>query len=801
MVTHRLNTSLIDVISNSSCEIYTCSQGQYTPLPQSKGETNYWINKLISPLEWYQAFSLRFLVARLVGPIPELSINKNGLSPPPVNYQECENPVEVLYGSESNPKHSRRRADIQSRGDDRALDWGVLDTDILLYPHSPLALVDVLSENGGYLDLLPSDDSNLTNYDIDESVIASVNRFTASGLHTVGTESQVAKQGPHAGQGAKSGRKKRTPKDRFNLLTKHNAKNLLDQCKKILVDNALIKTKGDKQLYLAAGFIIWQDASSDSQRAKRAPLLLYPALLVRVPEKARYEIRLSGEFPEFNHALREHAELLYGVNLPGFDVNEPLSDFLAQVAESIKDSSTLELEFNIAVGTASLMCGDLSGAQSRNLPPLPEQFCAPLAMNIAKNKSLYQLNSVLQLIPDYTETAYATGTSNTAESNQESIVGLRKYSARLAAEGLDHVEFRHLSSLPERIANWVKAVETGLNSKTISQVLGSPELSSRELIRLSGIIELIDKAPAVLDSIAHPDLCYAHTALLLRRAQHQAKLIEDELDSLQKHFVLDKVPAKSQLLSLVTELGGTLRSDIDYIGEDYFNARRQFMEFSIEKTSNLTADHRRMLSQLVKVLRFRELFVNNTEYRSALGPGYKGLRTQWSELTMAGEYSRELAQVIESDALAASIVGNWQAFRSSYSYELETLQNAADASRRLLGSVGTHWQKKPIRDLIAHAHSAAEKLKDWGNSYTLDDVYAEKTPAMVLSSFSGKSRDNVVIEAQVDDARTLIKQQLDSTDLSRDEVAHTLAWLLAAGKKASENNLDVDAIVEHLHIS
>jgi hypothetical protein len=709
--------------------------------------------------------------------------------------------VEVLYGSESNPKHSRRRADNQSRGDDRALDWGVLDTDILLYPHSPLTLVDVLSENGGYLDLLSSDDSNLASYNIDESVIDSVNRFTASGPHTVGTESQVTQHGLHASQGMKSGRQKRQAKDRFNLLTKHDAKGLLEQCKKILVENALIKTKGDKQLYLAAGFLSWQEASSDSHVIKRAPLLLYPVLLVRVPEKLQYEIRLNGDIPEFNQVLSDHAKHLFGVDIPGFEEDEPLSDFLAHVAESIKESSTLELEFNIAVGTASLIRGELSGNHSLKMPHFPVHFSVPLAMSIVSNKSLYQLNSVLQLIPGYSDSTPFTGTTGHPHSNKESIVGLRKFSARLAAEGLDHVEFRHLPAMPGKIVSWVSSVETGLKSKAINEVLQAPELSTRELIRLASIIELIDKAPTSLDQIGHSDLCYVNTSLLLRRAQHQAKLIEDELSALQEHFVLDKVPAKSQLLSLVAELGGTLRTDIDYIDEDYFNARRQFMEFSIEKTSHLTADHRRMLSQLVKVLRFRELFVNNTEYRTALGPGYKGLRTNWSVLIKASEYSRELAEVIESEAIAAKIVGNWQSFRSTYGVELEQLRSAADACRRLLGSVGTHWQKKPVRALLAHANSVAGKLNDWGDSYALTDVYAEKTPAMVLSSFSGKSREDVVIEAQVDDARTRIEQQLESAEISHEQIADTLAWLLAAGNKVGENSQEIDAIVEHLQIT
>lgn len=709
--------------------------------------------------------------------------------------------MEVLYGSDSNPKHARRRADNEIRGDHRALDWGVLDTDILLYPHSPLALTDVLSGNGGYLDLISSDDSNLTDQDSDQSVIDSANRFAAPGHTVAAAQSQTAKPRAQTGRATNAGRLKRQPKERFNLLTRHDAKDLLAQCKKILVENALIKTKGDKQLYLAAGFLSWQDASGDSQTRKRAPLLLYPVLLVRVPDKSQYEIRLNGDVPEFNQALREHAEHLFSVEVPGFEEDEPLSDFMAHVAESIKDSSSLELEFTIAVGTAALMHGELAGSHSLKMPDLPANFNLPLAMSITSNKSLRQLQSVLQLIPDYSEPSPMAGTAGTVQSRKESTVGLCKFSARLAAEGLDHVEFRHLPAMPEKIADWVNAVETGLDSRTIKDILLAPELTTRELIKLSSIIELIDKAPNSLEQIAHSDLCYANTSLLLRRAQHQAKLIEDELSALQEHFVLDKVPAKSQLLSLVTELGGTVRSDMDYVDEDYFNARRQFMEFSIEKTSHLTADHRRMLSQLVKVLRFRELFVNNTEYRTALGSGYKGLRTQWKALIQASEYSRELAEVIESEVIAVKIVDNWKSFRSTYSAELEKLQIAADACRRLLGSVGTHWQKKPVRALLAHANAVSVKLNDWGGSYALADVYADKTPAIVLSSFSGKSREDVVIEAQVDDARSQIEEQLEATEISREQIADTLAWLAAAGNKADENSQDIDAIVDQLPIA
>lgn len=704
--------------------------------------------------------------------------------------------MEVLRGNQASSRHSRRQSDKLTAGDNRALDWGMLDSDIALFPHSPLALADVLSTQGGFLDLIPETSSTSNDPDTTEDATVAIDdaaTLAARNSKPFNTS---------ADRRSTAHRKKRQPRERFNLLTRHTPADLLKQCKKILVENALIKNKGERQLYLAAGFISWSDAGN-SQERKRAPLLLYPALLVRIPHQARYELRLAGDTPEFNRALMLHTEQRFAITVPEFDHRVPLSDYLAQVAQTIRHSTTLSLEFDVALGSASLLHTENATTAPVVLPDIPVNFNVGLAMNITGSKSLPQLNSVLQLIPNYTEAATQTdnGKSTATIAQSESVAGLRKYAARLSAEGLDHVEFRQLSTLPAMISKWTNCVTSGLQSKTIQKVLALPELSSRELIRLASIIELIDKAPATIEQFAHSDLCFSNTALLMRRAQHQARLIEDELEALQEYFVLEKVPAKSQLLSLMAELGGTVEHDHDYVDADYFNARRQFMEFSIEKPTNLTTEHRRLLSQLAKVMRFRELFVNNTEYRAALGPAYKGLRTDWTVLAQMSEYARELSEVLESETVAAQILANWHEFRAAYSVELEALQAAADGCRRLLGTLGTRWQTQSASALCNHAIVIQTRLTDWQNSYGNADNHADKTPAIVLSSFSGKSRDDVVVETQADETRTRIDRQLQSGAIRRDQVIETLKWLLDASTAASEGELEIDAIVEHLQVS
>ncbi|NND90471.1 MAG: DUF4011 domain-containing protein [Granulosicoccus sp.] len=678
-----------------------------------------------------------------------------------------------MHGNQSGSRHSRRRSDKIALGENRALDWGRQDSDIDLLPHSPLAIADVLSKQGGFLDLVPLN---------------------------VGQSTVSPEEGEHSTPPVTESGSRKTRRQRCNLLTRYDAAELWRQCKKILVENALIKDKGDRQLYLAAGFISWPDAKDNAVR-QRAPLLLYPALLVRIPDEQRYEIRLAGDTPEFNQALVLHAEQRFATKLPVHEDQQPLDEFFAQVAQSINDSPSLQLEFDIALGSAALFHTGAHSGKAVQLPNLPRYFDVGLAMSITGNKSLSQLNAVLQLIPDYSRPDTTISPEPAPMTPSTSVAALRKYAARLAAEGLDHVEFRQLPALPAKIDRWTASIRTALESQTIHRVLQMPELSARELIRLASIIELVDKAPASIEQFGHGDLSFASSTILLRRAQHQARLIEDELAALQEHFVLEKVPGKSQLLTLMAELGSSIEQGPDFVDADYFNARRQFMEFSTHKPANLTSEHRRSLSQLAKVLRFRELFVNNTEYRAALGPAYRGLRTDWTILNQTSDYARELAEVLQSETLAAQLLRSWSDFRSAYSVELDTLQSAADACRRLLGTVGTRWQSQTATSLADHAQLIASRLTDWGCAYGPVDNHAHKTPAMVLSSFSGRSRDDMLVETQVDETRMRINRQLQTGEIQREQITDTLKWLSAAGQTAAENDSDIDTIVEHLQIA
>lgn len=715
--------------------------------------------------------------------------------------------MEVLNGNQVSPAQRRRRSD-DHRTHQRALSWVERDGDVLLYPHSPLALADVLSSTTGCFDLV------------------------AEALRDP-TETQLAQDSNLSNNAATSLQQKRQrkhPRARANLLTQHLQEDLLSCCKRIQIENALVKKAGIKRLYLTAGFITQTNSNDKAEATFRAPVLFYPVTLVRRAHQndgseqsysantavsqmdndqasIEYELRLTGEPPDTNTALLDWFANQLQIDIPIYNEDVPLQDYFAQLAHAISTEDNMELQFDIALGNAAPPSSDsVEPATGVSLPALPKHFDTSLAMAITGNKNLQQLHSVLNLLHDYGDINKKTDKFPKAANEAAGAVSnLHEYSKKLSGAGLASVEFQHLPTLPENISKWVESINLAMQSQMVTKVLNNPKMRARHLIRLAGVIELIDKAPLNIEQFKHADLCFATTPLLLQRANHQARLIEDELSTLQQTFVLDKVPAKKQLLSLIEELGGRLDEGPDIVDADYFNARRQFMEFSIEKPTNLTPEHRSLLGKLAKVLRFRELFVNNTEYRLALGPGYRGLRTDWDVMKATVEYAQEFSEVLESESLASSAMGQWSEFRSTYIKEFETLKTAAESLRKLLWICGAEWQTRKVDEVLEQASQTRMMLLAWSEIYgeVAEKVAPgdDKTPANVLAQFSGKSQEDVLTEIHVDETQATIDEHVSDSGASSDAVMETIEWLREASQTASELHLEINAIVEHLRIA
>jgi len=685
--------------------------------------------------------------------------------------------MDVVNPPNTDVQPMRRRRDQLSDWQ-RSLDWSTRRGDIDLYPRSALTLADILTQPATRLNLVPDNGG--------EPSAKTIHRVTAQ---TTGKadDSQQAKA---------------------ELLTRHSSDELYELCKAIQVTNALVKQRGLQGLYVVAGFLCIRDKAT--QRPLRAPLLLFPSVLACTPSahdnahERRYELNLQTHLPDENFALHELALSQWNVRIPRYEAHESLATWFSKVTAAIATIDDVNLELDVAVGTAMPpIQKNASAKQSLGFPELPPQFDATLAKLIASGLSLPELIRVLPLIGDGANASCKEKAPAATEADTGAISDVHNLARQLADAGLERLEFKHLDDLPARLHKWTKSVQEAMKNPQLVQLGSEDNLTAFQLVRLSSMVELIDREPKNFSEYCHPHLAYQTSDALQRRARHQAKLIEQELSELQQHFRLERVQSKKQLLNLIDELGGSNLCEPDVVDADYFNARRQFMEFSVDRPSQLTLEHRKLLSQLVKVLRFRELFVNNTDYRTALGPGYRGLQTDWATLNTMLQYATDLTEHVESEQLASRLLTRWAECRNLYVENFEQLQSAAEAARKLLRIVGVGHRNTPLGKLTVHTTLLADNLHQWRKPELDLSALGEKTATDtdVLACFTGQTRTDSRTQAAVVVTESRIRKHVQSTNTQSQAVADTLNWLRQASEAATQQSLDIEAIVKRLPVN
>lgn len=692
-----------------------------------------------------------------------------------------------MTGNGDQKGYARRKRDKQQHatsGVIRNLDWQTLATDIELFDQSPLVIAEALATTDGTLRLTPA-----TADTPEVNTLESLSQSESGNITSI-----------------QSLQTRRDQSDLNNLLTRHTASSLRDRCRKLAVKHALVKKHGEQRLYLAVGMLDWTPVSSSvaeeqtTQSRLISPLLFYPMHLETVENEHSesgfiHSVRNDCDLPEFNYQLASELRNQRGITLPVFKATQTLSEFIEQINDCIANQDDLKLIPRVALGLAKAPAGITSKTQNSTLnsSKLPPQFDVNLAQAVIKDMDMPELQATLRLLTAANDVDLITDDADSDMPSTPEIYEVHEYSTLLHQNGLGHTRFQELPELPEQIEEWCDSIEPVVNSHLVKDVLQQKNIGAVPLLRLAGMLELLDRAAPNIESWVHPDLAYSGTPLLFKRAKYQARLIEEELSNLKDHFHLDRVPPKHQLLQLLDELSASDGQQIEVVDSDYFHARRRFMELSIDKPTTLTDFHKRQLNKLVKVLRFRELFVNNSEYRLALGPAYRGLRTNWDELESHIEYAQEISEYVCNEVIAAQILGNWAEFRTHYLEELDELQVVGRNLHRLLQLGQNRDTDYAVSDLVTNMYSLADRLKHWNNEYGLITNYGDKTPAMLLGIFTGRYSQDRKTEQNVSRTRQMIRQYLVS---NRDQgsvqrVQRTLEWLTSA---ADDDNTTLDVI-------
>ncbi|RSK48124.1 DUF3320 domain-containing protein [Hymenobacter rigui] len=95
-----------------------------------------------------------------------------------------------------------------------------------------------------------------------------------------------------------------------------------------------LEEQGVNILYLALGMLTWYEADG-SEEPRRAPLVLVPVLLERGTAAERFRLRYTGVEIETNLSLQAKLKASFGLILPAFDEEQPLTEYYAAVAAAV----------------------------------------------------------------------------------------------------------------------------------------------------------------------------------------------------------------------------------------------------------------------------------------------------------------------------------------------------------------------------------------------------------------------------------------------------------------------------------
>ncbi|MCB1755229.1 MAG: DUF4011 domain-containing protein [Gammaproteobacteria bacterium] len=481
-------------------------------------------------------------------------------------------------------------------------------------------------------------------------------------------------------------------------------------CDKIIMSTALVKNRGEMQLFLATDFIRWDDTETGTTHL--APLVLYPVQLF-------YNDHSDDDIDNFllfsgtdaaveNKPLVEKLNKELGISLPVLD-NKNQQEFILSAVVALQAypaySLCKRIQLNV-LPTGPENYGALLAKRYRRAAD--RQLNKPFALGLLKNRSIPELHSLLDVLEHDRDSLFGTEQPDNVLDEK-----LKQLASSLSSFALGGLTLRHVMTLPEKIEHWALAIENLRDSVLMK------ELASDNPVFYAGLADslaLIETPPSENAGYYHPDHAYKNTLATLQRAKFQCRLIVAELDALKSVFNLESVPELHELQSLCEILDHHAQSTAAVVETDYFHARRKLSSLLCSGSNIYSQTEELQLKRLIKILRLRELFSNNNEYRLAFGKLFIGMRTEWTLLESHIVFAGRIANHTGSEALTAHLLKHWNSLSFAILEAAPEIHIAARAIRRLLQLLQIPPGNEPgLDELLAMARQLKPRLEEIRN--------------------------------------------------------------------------------------
>lgn len=559
-------------------------------------------------------------------------------------------------------------------------------------------------------------------------------------------------------------------------------------CDKIIMSTALVKNRGEKQLFLATEFLSWSDSNLKTEQL--APLVMYPVQLF-------YNDRNNADTDNFllyvdtrravtNQPLLKQIEQYTGLIAPTFDSSD-VQKYLLSMAVLL--SSGEQFSFQRKVGV-NVLHSDKENANSvteqRYRRASDARVNSNFAYGLTRQSSVSDLKSLLDIMEPSLLLAHCKGEIKLLPDPM-----LKENSVSLTSYGLGNISLNHAAELPNKINNWLDDIENIRQKPLIQEWELLSEHQTSMYTGLDESLQLIESFSVCKPEFMHGDHAYKNCLPTLQRAKFQYRLITSEFESLREIFNLHELPSQDEIKQLCKVLDDSrLQQSGSVIQSSYFHARKKLSVMLNNHSTNYSETEELQLKRLLKIIHLRDLFINNEEYRLAFGKLFLGMQTDWEQLEGLILFSRKLARKIGSEKLSAHMLENWSSFSFGLHDEQADIKTASRAVKRLINILQIPEDRKTsIDELLVMGKTLKPRL---------EALEVLNSPSTIVSRLSAQTvLNSLEVLEQVRLEYKSLESELEQTTF-REELRTTVSWLYDCCMRKNIKMRDIELLLKRV---
>ena len=554
------------------------------------------------------------------------------------------------------------------------------------------------------------------------------------------------------------------------------------------MSTALVKNRGEKQLFLATEFLSWIDQTSKTEQL--APLVMYPVQLF-------YNDRIQSDTDNFllyvdtpqavaNQPLLKQVEQHIGRPTPEFDASD-VQKYLLSMAVFL--SASEEFSFQRKVGV-NVLHSNIDSAnnitEQRYRRASDQRLNFNFASALIRQSSISDLKSLLDIMEPSLLLAHCQGEQELLPDPM-----LKENSVSLTSYGLGNISLSHAAELPSKINSWLEDIETTRSKPLIQEWELLSEQQASMYTGLGESLTLIESLSVGKPEFLHGDHAYKNCLPTLQRAKFQYRLITSEFESLRAVFNLYKLPDQDEIKQLCEVLDNNRSQQPgSVIQPDYFHARKKLSALLNSHSTHYGENEELQLKRLIKIIHLRDLFIDNEEYRLAFGKLFTGMDTDWEQLEGLILFSRRLAKKTGSEKLSAHMLENWSSFSFGLHEEQADIQTASRAVKRLTNILQIPEDSRTsIDELLVMGKTLKPRLEALEILQNPSATVSRLSAQTILSSLEALEQTRVEYRSlKSEDERTAYRKELQST----------VSWLFDCCMRKNIKMRDIELLLKRL---